>query len=232
MKTKIKCQSFFKIKYCVLQKNVVTRQYLNLKINTITMKNMKIVLAIFGKPGSGKSILSEALKWELIDWFGIAEKDIKMISVGELLKREVENQTPLGIEIKEPFEKDQLVPQELINPFVHEYLKKHPAEITIIDGYPRSVGSVLYMQEKMSEEYSLAFIKSSVPDDVAAARLKARKEKKIYERLQEYHDVISPSWNEIVSIAPNNSYVVNGPDDFDRVIRWILRHILVNAKQE
>ncbi len=210
---------------------MVTRQHLNLKINTITMTNKKIILAIFGKPGSGKSILSEALKWELIDWFGIAEKDIKMISVGELLKKEVENQTPLGIKIKEPFEKDELVPQELIDPFIHDYLRRHPAEITIIDGYPRSVGSVLYMQEKMSEEYSLAFIKSSVPDDVAAARLKARKENKIHEKLQEYHDVVSPAWSEIMSIAPNNSYVVNGPDDFDRVIRRVLRHILVNAKQ-
>lgn len=196
------------------------------------MTGMKIIIAIFGKPGSGKSVLSEALKWELIDWFGIAEKDIKIISVGELLKREVENQTPLGIKIKEPFKKDQLVPQELINPFVHEYLKRHPAEVTIIDGYPRSVGSVFYMQEKMSEEYSLAFIKSSVPDDIAAARLKARKENKIHEKLQEYHDMVSPAWNEIVSIAPENSYVVNGPGDFDRVIRRNLRHILVNAKQE
>ena len=195
------------------------------------MKNMKIIIAICGKPGSGKSVLLEAILLELLKWFGIMEKDINIVLVGELLKREVENQTPLGVKIKEQFEKDELVPQELIDPFIHDYLKRHPAEITIIDGYPRSVGSVLYMQEKMSEEYSLAFIKSSVPDDVAAARLKARKENKIYERLQEYHEVVSPAWNEIVSIAPNNSYVVNGPDDFDRVIRRILRHILVNAMQ-
>lgn len=195
------------------------------------MKNMKIIIAICGKPGSGKSVLLEAILLELLKWFGIMEKDINVVLVGELLKREVENQTPLGVKIKEQFEKDELVPQELIDPFIHDYLKRHPAEITIIDGYPRSVGSVLYMQEKMSEEYSLAFIKSSVPDDVAAARLKARKENKIYERLQEYHEVVSPAWNEIVSMAPNNSYVVNGPDDFDRVIRRILRHILVNAMQ-
>lgn len=195
------------------------------------MTGMKIIIAIFGKPGSGKSVLLEAVLLELLDWFGIVEKDINVVLVGELLKREVENQTPLGIKIKELFEKDQLVPQELIDPFIHEYLKKHPAEITIIDGYPRSVGSVLYMQEKMSEEYSLAFIKSSVPDDVAAARLKARKENKIYERLQEYHEIVSPAWDEIISTVPNNSYVVNGPDDFDRVIRRVLRHILVNAKQ-
>ena len=195
------------------------------------MKNMKIILAICGKPGSGKSVLLEAILLELLKWFGIMEKDINVVLVGELLKKEVENQTPLGIKIKEPFEKDELVPQELIDPFIHDYLKRHPAEITIIDGYPRSVGSVLYMQEKLSEEYSLAFIKSSVPDDVAAARLKARKENRINEKLQEYHEVVSPAWNEIVSIAPNNSYVVNGPDDFDRVIRRILRHILVNAKQ-
>ncbi len=192
---------------------------------------MKIIIAICGKPGSGKSVLLEAILLELLKWFGIMEKDINVVLVGELLKREVENQTPLGVKIKEQFEKDELVPQELIDPFIHDYLKRHPAEITIIDGYPRSVGSVLYMQEKMSEEYSLAFIKSSVPDDVAAARLKARKENKIYERLQEYHEVVSPAWNEIVSMAPNNSYVVNGPDDFDRVIRRILRHILVNAMQ-
>ena len=195
------------------------------------MKNMKIIIAICGKPGSGKSVLLEAILLELLKWFGIMEKDINVVLVGELLKREVENQTPLGVKIKEQFEEDELVPQELIDPFIHDYLKRHPAEITIIDGYPRSVGSVLYMQEKMSEEYSLAFIKSSVPDDVAAARLKARKENKIYERLQEYHEVVSPAWNEIVSMAPNNSYVVNGPDDFDRVIRRILRHILVNAMQ-
>ena len=193
------------------------------------MKELKILIAIFGKPGSGKSILSEALRWELVDWFGISEKDINVFSVGELLKKEVERKTPFGLKIKEPFEKNQLVPQELINPFVYDYLKRHPFGISIVDGYPRNVGSVLYMQEKMTKEYSLAFIKSSVPDDVAAQRLAARKEHGIKEKLQEYHEVISPAWKEIVEFSPKNSYVVNGPDEFGRVIRRILRHIIVNA---
>lgn len=195
------------------------------------MKGKKIIIGIFGKPGSGKSTLSEALKQELIDWFGIPEQDIRLFAIGDLLRAEVAAKTPFGRKIAQTVERNMLVPQELINPYVKDFLENHPAFITILDGYPRIAGSVVYMLKEMSEEYSLAFIKSSVPDEVAAERLAAYKENRpyIHKQLEEYHEVVSPAWKQIIQAAPQNHYVVDGREDFDRAIRTILRHIQVNA---
>ena len=219
------------IKFLPDVKTCVKRCFIKLTINTITMKDQKIIIGIFGKPGSGRSTLSEALKLELVDWFGVSEKEINLFSVGDLLHAEVEAGTPLGRKIKEPLAKNMLVPQKFINLFVRKYLEKHPAQISIIDGYPQDVGSVVYMQRELTE-YSLAFVKSSVPDEIAARRLAAYKEKQPYiaERLKEYHEVVSPAWDKIVTAAPENHYVVDGNRDFDRAIRTVLRHILVNAR--
>ena len=62
-------------------------------------------LILFGPPGSGKGTQSEKL---------IAKYGLKHLSTGDLLRNEINNQTPLGKEAKNFMDKGQLVPDEVV----------------------------------------------------------------------------------------------------------------------
>ena len=62
-------------------------------------------LILFGPPGSGKGTQSE----KLIEKFGF-----KHLSTGDLLRKEIADQTPLGMEAKSLMDKGQLVPDEVV----------------------------------------------------------------------------------------------------------------------
>ncbi len=192
-------------------------------------KERNTVIGLFGKPASGKSMLLEAIKRQLTGWFGIPDEDIFSFSVGELLREEVKNKTPLGLRYAGRLEKGLLLPQEEVDPYVLSYLRAHPSSITIIDGYPRGRESVIYMQEKLPG-FSLAFAKSTIPDHIAIERMSAQNEAPeiIRRRMNEYHEMSSSAWNEIAMAAPENHYVVDGQINFDYNIRTMLRHILIN----
>jgi adenylate kinase len=58
-------------------------------------------IILFGPPGSGKGTQSENL---------IASYGLKHLSTGDLLRSEIANQTPLGLEAKRFMDQGQLVP--------------------------------------------------------------------------------------------------------------------------
>ena len=62
-------------------------------------------LILFGPPGSGKGTQSE----KLIEKYGWIH-----LSTGDLLRKEIANQTPLGIEAKTFMDRGQLVPDEVV----------------------------------------------------------------------------------------------------------------------
>lgn len=194
------------------------------------MKSEKnIIIGLFGKPASGKSRLAEALQKQLTEWFGLPPEDIFVFSVGELLREEAKNGTALGLRYADLLARDLLLPQGEIDPFVLEYVRAHPSPITIIDGHPRCKESVEFMTKNMSD-YSLAFVKSTIPDHVAIQRLSEMNKtgETIDRRMAEYHEMSVKAWNEIAANAPENHYVVDGQKDFDWNVRRLLRHILIN----
>ena len=56
----------------------------------------KFVISLIGAPASGKGYIASCLKNELRNTYGLQESDIAGISVGEIIRREKKNQTPLG----------------------------------------------------------------------------------------------------------------------------------------
>lgn len=87
-------------------------------------------LILFGPPGSGKGTQSEKL---------IARYGLKHLSTGDLLRSEIANQTPLGIEAKNFMDKGQLVPDEVVIGMISTALEAHPgAKGFLFDGFPRT----------------------------------------------------------------------------------------------
>jgi len=87
-------------------------------------------IILFGPPGSGKGTQSEKL---------IAAYGLKHLSTGDLLRNEINNKTPLGLEAKNLMDKGQLVPDAVVIGMISSALDLNPnAKGFLFDGFPRT----------------------------------------------------------------------------------------------
>ena len=87
-------------------------------------------IILFGPPGSGKGTQSENL---------ITSYGLKHLSTGDLLRSEIANQTPLGLEAKRFMDQGQLVPDEVVIGMISSALDNNPAaKGFLFDGFPRT----------------------------------------------------------------------------------------------
>jgi len=88
-------------------------------------------LILFGPPGSGKGTQSE----RIVERFGLIH-----LSTGNLLRQEIHDKTPLGIEAKNFMDKGQLVPDEVVVGMIGSCLEKNSeAKGFLFDGFPRTI---------------------------------------------------------------------------------------------
>ena len=88
-------------------------------------------LILFGPPGSGKGTQSE----KLVEKYGLIH-----LSTGNLLRQEITDKTPLGLEAKSFMDKGQLVPDEVVIGMIDSALEHHKdAKGFLFDGFPRTV---------------------------------------------------------------------------------------------
>ena len=88
-------------------------------------------LILFGPPGSGKGTQSD----KLVEKYGLIH-----LSTGNLLRQEIKDKTPLGLEAKSFIDKGQLVPDEVVIGMVDSCFDQHKgAKGFLFDGYPRTV---------------------------------------------------------------------------------------------
>jgi adenylate kinase len=87
-------------------------------------------LILFGPPGSGKGTQSE----KLVEKYGLIH-----LSTGDLLRKERQLKTPLGIEAQQFIDKGQLVPDEVVIGMISSALDHNPdARGFLFDGFPRT----------------------------------------------------------------------------------------------
>ena len=96
-------------------------------------------LILFGPPGSGKGTQSE----RLVDKYGLVH-----LSTGNLLREEIAQKTPLGLEAKSFIDKGQLVPDEVVIGMVDSYFDKHAeAKGFLFDGFPRTLNQAIALDK-------------------------------------------------------------------------------------
>lgn len=87
-------------------------------------------LILFGPPGSGKGTQSEKI---------IAAYGLKHLSTGDLLRSEIANQTPLGMEAKNYMDKGALVPDQVVIGMISSAIDQHESvKGFLFDGFPRT----------------------------------------------------------------------------------------------
>ena len=87
-------------------------------------------LILFGPPGSGKGTQSEKL---------IVAYGLKHLSTGDLLRSEIAQQTPLGIEARSFMDKGELVPDEVVIGMISSAIDNNSqTKGFLFDGFPRT----------------------------------------------------------------------------------------------
>ncbi|KAJ3262115.1 hypothetical protein HK103_003958 [Boothiomyces macroporosus] len=93
------------------------------------------IIFVLGGPGAGKGTQCA---------FIVNEYKFKHISTGDLLRREIENQTPIGLAVTGYVSKGQNAPMNIIVELLKtEVLNNLDAPGILIDGFPRAMGNIV-----------------------------------------------------------------------------------------
>ncbi|XP_003748364.1 GTP:AMP phosphotransferase AK3, mitochondrial [Galendromus occidentalis] len=86
---------------------------------------------IMGAPGSGKGTISE---WIVNDF------NLKHLAAGDLLRKNIKDQTAIGKEVSQYIEKGLLVPDDLVTKMILEELSTSLRNQSyLLDGFPRTI---------------------------------------------------------------------------------------------
>ena len=123
-----------------------------------------------GAPGSGKGTFSSRIK----ETYGLNH-----ISTGDIFRANISQGTPLGLKAKEYSEKGLLVPDEITNQMVADYLKDLPDRKNgyLLDGYPRTLAQAKAFEKltEGSEDAPDLVLALDVPFDVLTKRITGRR---------------------------------------------------------
>jgi adenylate kinase len=183
-------------------------------------------IVISGAPGSGKGTQSELI----IEKYGLYH-----ISTGDILRQEIEYQTPLGLIAQGYIDQGHLVPDHLIIDIFAEILDKYPqSKGFIFDGFPRTLSQAKALDVLLMERETTiaAVIRLSVEDEELILRLLKRGEvshrtddnlEVIQKRLNVYKEQTEPlkgyykKQGKLFNIKGNN----NIEDTFERITEVI-----------
>jgi len=150
---------------------------------------MKKYLLFLGPPGAGKGtqagLMSESNQY-------------LHLSTGELLRKEVDSKTNLGIQVKEIINNGKLVNDEIVLEIVKKNLL-HKNKGWILDGYPRNISqanSLNQVLEDINQSLEVVFY-LDVKEDILVERLLSRgrkddNEDTIRTRLNIYKETTEP----------------------------------------
>ena len=103
-----------------------------------------MVILMLGAQGTGKGtvagLLSESLNWP-------------QISTGDIFRKNIKEETPLGVEANQYMSKGELVPDEITVPMVVARLNEPDAQKgAILDGFPRNLAQAEKLDEILAEK--------------------------------------------------------------------------------
>lgn len=102
-----------------------------------------MIIIMMGAQGTGKGTVA-----------GIISKKtgIEQLSTGEIFRKNIKEQTPLGIEANKYISKGNLVPDDITIPMVTQYLDSNMAKNGIVlDGFPRTMNQAIKLDEILEQ---------------------------------------------------------------------------------
>lgn len=100
---------------------------------------MPVKIILLGPPGAGKGTQAKSIS---------NRYSIPHISTGDIFRKNISENTPLGIEAKKYIDNGQLVPDEVTINMVKSRLKEEDCQAGyLLDGFPRTVSQAEALQE-------------------------------------------------------------------------------------
>ncbi|MFW6123812.1 MAG: adenylate kinase [Acidobacteriota bacterium] len=122
-------------------------------------------MILLGPPGSGKGTQGDLIE----DQFGFPK-----ISVGDLLRKAVEQEIPLGLKAKDDMNKGELVKDNIIIALIKKRICQKDCENGYtLDGFPRNISQAESLEEMASIQNEVA-IDLRISDRTAVERLSSR----------------------------------------------------------
>ena len=126
-------------------------------------------IVIFGPPGAGKGTQSN---------FIAKTFSLHQLSTGELLRKEIKNDTKLGQKISSIIDSGNLVSDEIVGSLIEKHISdKNLKNKLIFDGYPRNLSQVKYLVnllKKYDQKIDIV-LKLSVSKETIIKRILDRK---------------------------------------------------------
>lgn len=156
-----------------------------------------LIILMAGAPGCGKGTQSKMI---------VDKYNLKHLSSGELLRKEIADETERGQYINRLISKGKLIPDELMIDMLAQkidQLDKDSIEGMILDGFPRTVAQAVVLEEMMTERglYTNMLIDVTVEEEELIDRLLKRAKvsgrsddnlETIKERFDIYHKQTKP----------------------------------------
>lgn len=129
---------------------------------------MAYYIVMLGPPGAGKGTQAEIISEKM----GIAH-----VSTGSIFREHINNESELGLRIKDLLSQGDLVPDDVTNAIIDECLKRpENAKGAVLDGFPRTTFQAKVLDEILLEmgETLDAVPYIQVPEKVLISRLSGR----------------------------------------------------------
>ncbi|MCK5809004.1 adenylate kinase [bacterium] len=121
-------------------------------------------VALFGVPGAGKGTQSQLL---------IKKYDYIYIATGDMLRKEIKEQTPLGKVADEVISKGELLGDDIIIKMIAKRLDNHTEGTFLFDGFPRTIAQAHALEQLLIDRGGelMLFIKLELSLEESMTRL-------------------------------------------------------------